>query len=115
MTPAIKVYDRSMQPLIVLTTVGENFDARGLATLLVDERLTACVNIVPALYSVYRWEGKTTGDHEQLLVMKTASEKVEALRERLFALHPYEVPEFIVVAIDRIDDRYGAWLENALA
>ena len=60
-----------MKPLVVLTTVGADFDARALAHVLVEARLAACVNIIPAMHSVYRWEGRVTGDDEQLLVVKT--------------------------------------------
>lgn len=104
----------AMQPLLVITTVGENFDARRLAATLVDERLAACVNIVPNLFSTYRWNGKTTGDHEQLLILKTSDERVDALRERLLAIHPYRVPEFVVIAIDRVEGPYRDWLEASL-
>jgi periplasmic divalent cation tolerance protein len=95
---------------VVLTTVGADFDARALAQALVEARVAACVNIVPAIQSVYRWEDRVTSDAEQLLIIKTAVERVEALREELFARHPYDVPEFVVMKIDGTSDAYGAWL-----
>ena len=103
-----------MKPVVVLTTVGAEFDARALAHALVEARLAACVNIVPAIHSVYRWEGRVTADDEQLLVIKTADARVDALRAELFRLHPYEVPEFMVLAVDAISDAYGAWLMGAV-
>ena len=103
-----------MKPLIVLTTIGENHDARKFATALVSRRLAACVSIVPNVISVYRWEGKIERDYEQLFVIKTAEEKVDALREYLFELHPYQIPEFVVLPIDRIEGPYLEWMTAAV-
>ncbi|HEX2062035.1 MAG TPA: divalent-cation tolerance protein CutA, partial [Thermoanaerobaculia bacterium] len=94
----------------VLTTVGPDFDARALARELVELRLAACVNIVERIRSVYRWQGKIEDDAEQLLVIKTADARVDALREALFQRHPYEVPEFVIVPVAGTSDAYGAWL-----
>jgi periplasmic divalent cation tolerance protein len=98
-----------MKPVVVLTTVGADFDARALAHALVEARLAACVNVIAGVHSIYRWEGRVTGDDEQLLVMKTADERVDALREMLFALHPYDVPEFVVLPVESTSEAYGAW------
>lgn len=104
-----------MKPLVVLTTVGADFDARALAQALVEARLAACVNIVAGMHSVYRWEGRVTGDDEQLLVIKTTDARVDALREELFRLHPYDVPEFVVLAVEGTSEGYGAWLRESVA
>lgn len=104
-----------MKPVVVLTTVGADFDARALAHALVEARVAACVNIVPAMHSVYRWEGRVTGDDEQLLVIKTSDARVEALRAELFRQHPYEVPEFLVLAIESASEAYGAWLLESVS
>ena len=103
-----------MKPVLVLTTTGADFDARALAHALVEARLAACVNIVERIHSVYRWEGRVMDDAEQLLVIKTSDERVEALREELFQRHPYEVPEFVVVPIGETSDAYGAWVLSSL-
>ena len=103
-----------MKPVIVLTTVGANHDARELAADLVEKRLAACVNIVPRIESVYRWQGNIQRDDEQLLIIKTLDERVAALKDAIFARHPYEVPEVIVVAIDDIGEAYGEWLIGAV-
>ncbi len=103
-----------MRPVIVLTTVGATFDAAGMARQLVDERLAACVNIIPQLRSIYRWQGKVEDDAEQLLLIKTTAERLDALREALFKRHPYEVPEFVVLPIDRIEGPYRDWLVDAV-
>ena len=99
-----------MKPVIVLTTVGANHDAHELATDLVEKRLAACVNIVPRIHSVYRWQGKVERDDEQLLIMKTVDERLPALKDTLFARHPYDVPELVIVNIDDIGDAYRDWL-----
>src|SRR5688500_3583710 len=99
-----------MTPVLVLTTVGADFDARALAQALVELRVAACVNIVPRIESVYRWEGKVAVDGEQLLLIKTSDDRVAALREELFRRHPYSVPEFVVIPIAETSDSYGAWL-----
>jgi len=99
-----------MTPVIVLTTVGADFDPRPLARELVEQRLAACVNIVPAVTSVYRWQGRVDEEGEQLLVIKTVDTNVGELRAALFAQHPYDVPEFVVLPIASASEAYGAWL-----
>lgn len=103
-----------MTPVLVLTTTGAEFDARALAHALVEMRLAACVNIVERIHSVYRWEGRVQDDAEQLLVIKTSDGQVDALREALFARHPYDVPEFVVLPVQATSDAYGAWLLASL-
>ena len=97
--------------MIVLTTLGAQTDAAAFARVLVDERLAACVNILPVMTSVYRWKGTIEEDREQQLVIKTTSDRVEALEARLHELHPYELPEFLVVAATDGSAGYLAWLE----
>jgi len=99
-----------MTPVIVLTTVGATQDVDSIATQLVEKRLAACVNIIPRIYSVYRWKNAVERDSEQLLIIKTTDDRLTELREALFAMHPYEVPEFVVVRIDDLSDAYRAWL-----
>lgn len=101
-------------PVVVLTTVGADFDARSLAHALVEARLAACVNIVPAIHSIYRWQGRVMDDSEQLLIIKTTGERVEELRAELFKRHPYDVPEFVVIAMDLTSDAYGAWIAESV-
>lgn len=104
-----------MKPVVVLTTAGAGFDARALARTLVEARLAACVNIVPRIDSVYRWEGRIEEDAEQLLIIKTSDVRVSALGDELLRLHPYDVPEFVVIPIGETSDAYGAWLLQSVA
>jgi periplasmic divalent cation tolerance protein len=104
-----------VKPVIVLTTVGVAFDAAPLAKELLGDRLAACVNIVPAILSIYRWEDAVEESGEQLLIIKTTDERLDALREALFARHPYEVPEFVVMAVDDIAPGYLKWLVSSVS
>jgi len=104
-----------MTPVVVLTTDGAKFDVGPLATQLVEKRLAACVNVIPQIHSVYRWQGKIENDSEQLLLIKTVEERLDELKTALFAMHPYELPEFVVLTIDRIAEPYREWLIDSLA
>ena len=103
-----------MKCVVVLTTVGSGFDARTLAEQLVEERLAACVNIIPQLYSVYRWQGRVEQDEEQLLLIKTAADRLDALQEKLLRVHPYETPEFVVLPIEELRGPYAQWFAAVL-
>ena len=98
------------RPVIVLTTFGAQADAAAFARVLVDERLAACVNVLPAMTSVYRWKGATEEEREQQLVIKTTSDRVEALQARFHELHPYELPEFLVLSVSDGSPAYLEWL-----
>jgi periplasmic divalent cation tolerance protein len=100
--------------VIVLTTLGADADAVALARVLVDERLAACVNVLPAMTSVYRWQGKLEQGREQQLVIKTSPDRVTALQTRLHSLHPYQVPEFLVIGPASGSDAYLAWVGESV-
>ena len=104
-----------MTAVVVLTTVPVSFDARGLARQLVGERVAACVNIVERLTSIYRWKDAIEEEGEQLLIIKSASDRLEDLRENLLARHPYEVPEFIVISPADVAGTYLEWLVSAVS
>ena len=101
-----------MQPeyVIVLTTLPADADGPGFGRTLVEERLAACVNVLPAMESVFRWEGQVEQDTERQVVIKTSRERIVALWDRIRELHPYEVPEFIVLPILDGSDAYLRWL-----
>jgi periplasmic divalent cation tolerance protein len=99
---------------IVLTTLGKDDDARTIATVLVKERLAACVNIVSGITSIYAWKGNISEDNEQQLVIKTSSNKVAALEARLRELHPYETPEFLVIHASGGSESYLDWVADSV-
>jgi periplasmic divalent cation tolerance protein len=86
--------------------------ARHLAQALVRERLAACVNCIPGIRSTYRWQGEVTTDSEELLLIKTTASCFEALKERVLALHPYELPELIAVPVERGHAAYLDWVRT---
>jgi periplasmic divalent cation tolerance protein len=96
--------------LVVLVTAPTAEKAAEIARALVEERLAACGNVVPGLRSIYRWEGKVQDDAEALLVLKTARDRFDALRARVLALHPYDVPEVIALPIEAGSAPYLAWI-----
>ncbi len=96
--------------LLVLTTAPGPDEAARIARALVEERLAACGNVVPGLRSIYRWEGKVEDAPEALLLLKTTRARFPALRERLLALHPCEVPEVLALPVEAGAERYLAWL-----
>lgn len=102
------------RPVIVLTTLGAQADAAAFARVLVDERLAACVNVVPEMTSVYRWKGAIEEDREQQLIIKTTSDRVAALEARFHELHPYEVPEFLVIGVTGGSPAYLEWLGDSV-
>jgi len=82
---------------VVLVTAPDREVAERLARALVGERLAACVNLVPGVRSIYRWEGELHDDEELLLVIKTTAARVDTLAERVSALHPYDLPEVLAL------------------
>jgi periplasmic divalent cation tolerance protein len=104
-----------MNEIIVYSTAGSLELARQISTALVEEREAACVNIVPGVTSIYRWEGKICEDGEFLLVIKTTVERFEAVRARILQLHTYQVPEVIATPIAAGDPRYLDWLRGSVA
>ncbi len=98
------------ETLVVLVTTPTAERAAEIARALVTERLAACGNVIPALRSIYRWEGKIQDEAEALLVLKTTRARFEALRERVLALHPYQVPEVIALPVEAGSAPYLAWI-----
>ena len=103
----------SDQYVIVLTTWPADGDVDPLAQQLVDERLAACVNILPPMRSVYRWQGAVEQADERQLLIKTTAARLPALESRLRALHPYDVPEFLVLPIAQGSAAYLTWLSDS--
>jgi periplasmic divalent cation tolerance protein len=99
--------------VLVFTTMPDDERADALARTLVDERLAACVNVHAPMTSTYRWKGAVEREAERQLVIKTTRARVPDLETRLRALHPYEVPEFLVVAVDGGSASYLDWVAGA--
>ena len=95
---------------LVLTTTGSQQEARRIAQMLVEKRLAACVNIVPGMESVYRWDGKVESAAEWLLLIKTTATAFPLLRDVLQERHSYEVPECVAIAIEDGSQGYLEWL-----
>jgi len=99
-----------MPSLLVLTNLPDTASAEALATLLVEERLAACVNILAPARSVYRWEGRTEHAEEVPLLIKTTAERYAAVEVAIRRHHPYELPEIIAVPIAFGLPEYLAWV-----
>jgi periplasmic divalent cation tolerance protein len=99
---------------IVLSTAGSEDEARKIALHLVEHQLAACVNIVPRIESIYRWEGKVESSGEWLLLIKTTAERFPDVRDALRELHSYELPECIAISIEEGSPEYLRWLTNSL-
>ena len=100
----------SEQVVIVLTTFPADGDADAFARTLVDERLAACVNVLPAMTSIYRWKGALETAGERQVIVKTAGATVERLQSRIKELHPYDVPEVLVLPVLDGSPDYLSWL-----
>ena len=99
---------------LVLTTASSPEESKKIAHALVEGRLAACVNIVPRIESVYRWEGKVEQAQECLLLIKTTAEAFPGVREAIRRLHSYEVPECIALAVDEGSETYLKWIDECL-
>ncbi len=94
---------------IVLTTIPPRA-AESLACSLVEERVAACVNVLPGVTSIYRWDGALQRELEALLIIKTSSDSLPRLMRRLRALHPYDVPEIVALDASHVDPAYARWI-----
>jgi periplasmic divalent cation tolerance protein len=100
--------------VLILTTMPDDPRSDEVARTLVDERLAACVNVHGPMMSTYRWKGKVECDRERQLIIKTTRDRVSALESRLRSLHPYELPEFIVVPVESGSEAYLKWVASDL-
>ena len=99
---------------LVLTTCGSSEEARSIAHTLVERQLAACINIVPQVESIYRWQGEIETATEWLLVIKTTADAVDRLRDTLSELHSYELPECIAISIEDGSTDYLEWIGQAV-
>ena len=99
--------------ILLLTTMPDDDRADTLARTLVDERLAACVNVHGPMVSTYRWKGVVERDAERQIVIKTTRGRLAELEARLRALHPYELPEFVVLDA-QASEAYGKWANECV-
>ncbi len=106
--------DPSTRARIVITTTASPEEAASIGRTLVEEHLIACASMVPAVQSIYRWQGEVETATETLLILKTAIEQLPALESRLRELHSYDTPEFLVVPVESGSQPYLEWLQASL-
>ena len=97
--------------ILILTTMPDDDRADAFARTLVEEQLAACVNVHAPMVSTYRWKGQVEREAERQLVIKTTRERLPDLEARLRTLHPYELPEFLVLAANG-SDAYAKWVAD---
>jgi periplasmic divalent cation tolerance protein len=98
--------------ILILTTMPDDDRAEHVARILVDEELAACVNVHAPMMSTYRWKGQVEHDTERQLMIKTTRARLPQLEARLRTLHPYDVPEFVVVSAEA-SVAYTAWVTES--
>ncbi|WP_075256124.1 divalent-cation tolerance protein CutA [Herbaspirillum camelliae] len=103
------------QPLLVLANLPDQALAERIADALVEQGLAACVNILPAVRSVYRWQGKVQRDTEVPVLIKTTQARYQELEQAILQAHPYDVPEIIALPITAGLPAYLAWMQDATA
>jgi len=103
-----------MSEILVLSTADSLSLAREIASALVQAREAACVNIIPGIRSIYRWEGELCDEEEFLLLIKSSSERFEAVGSKIRSLHTYQIPEIIAIPIAGGDSSYLAWLRSSV-
>jgi periplasmic divalent cation tolerance protein len=99
---------------IVLSTAGSEEEAHKIARHLVEQQLAACVNILPRIESIYRWQGKVETSREWLLLIKTTAERFPAVCDAIRELHSYELPECVAVSIEDGSPEYLQWLADSV-
>ncbi len=107
--------ESNAQARIVLTTESTLDEANKLGRTLVEEQLVACATLVPVVQSIYRWDDQIQSAPETMVLLKTSTEKLEALEKRLRELHSYRVPEFLVLPVEHGSATYMDWLLKTMA
>jgi periplasmic divalent cation tolerance protein len=103
---------KSSSEIIVIITASSEQEAKSIATALVEEKLAACINIVPAIHSIYWWEGKVCQDSEVMLIGKSVKSLFPSILHRVKSLHSYQVPEIISFPISDGLPEYLSWINN---
>src|SRR5262249_46024869 len=101
--------------VFVYTTFPSVVEAEKAGADLVGARLAACVNILPGMVSIYRWQGAVERAEEAVMIIKTRASLAEAVRASVRATHPYDTPAVVVLPVESVDERYFAWILAATA
>jgi periplasmic divalent cation tolerance protein len=104
----------SSEPIVVLMTAANAEEAEQIASMLIEARLAACVQILPPIKSIYRWKGELVRENEVLLSAKTTREKFAELDRAVRAIHSYETPEIVALPVAAISDAYLEWLRGEM-
>ncbi len=99
---------------LCLTTINDEKKAKEIAKQLLQEKLVACVNISSSILSMYHWNDELVEEKEYLMMMKTLSDKTNQLQQFLLTIHPYDVPEFICLAVNDGNEHYLNWIKTSL-
>ncbi|MCU1307830.1 MAG: periplasmic divalent cation tolerance protein [Acidobacteriaceae bacterium] len=97
---------------IILTTTGSKEEARKIANALVERKLAACVNIIPKVESIYRWEGNIETAEEWLLIVKTNANAFTRVRDAIKELHSYDLPECVSISVEEGSEEYLQWIAD---
>ncbi|MFQ5529238.1 MAG: divalent-cation tolerance protein CutA [Gemmatimonadota bacterium] len=109
------MHEPSRPPVVVLVTGPDVATLTSIAERLVGEGLAACVNVVPGVRSVYSWNDTVENNQEALGIIKTTRSALPALESRVLALHPYDVPEFLVIPVDSGNSTYVDWITRSVS
>ena len=97
---------------VIYSTINDVIEAKRIANILVEEKLVACVNIIPNIHSIYRWKGKIENDEECVIFAKTKDSNVEKVIQEIKNLHPYELPDIIVLPVIDGFKEYLEYIKN---
>ncbi len=102
-------------PIVVLMTASDREEAGRIAEMLIRERFAGCVQILPEMQSIYRWQGEVASESEVLLIAKTTSARFDELDLAVREIHSYETPEIVALSVNAISGPYLEWLQAAVA
>ena len=100
--------------ILIISTVNSDLEAKKIGQTLIKEKLAACVNIIPSVISIFRWEGKISIESELILIAKSQKKLFPKIRDRILSLHPYDLPEIISIPITDGSKEYLKWIEDQL-
>jgi periplasmic divalent cation tolerance protein len=103
-----------MTHTIIISTVADQATAELIARRVLQQRLAACINIIPGVTSIYRWQGEIEKSSELILLIKSRADHIDAITETIRSLHPYQLPEIIALPLTAGLPAYFDWIDNQL-